>query len=227
MKPHVLITGAAGNLGQAVVRRFLDEQWHVTAFTDPRHPEQVEQLQSLGCLDVMPVDVGDAAAVRAIAQRSEMPLHALVPIVGGFAMGDLTSTSPEAIQEQIHLNFFTAYHCVQAYWQRLRNSEQGKVILIGSRTALYPRTGGGVLAYTLAKSLLVGLCQTINGSRQGNDPQAALVVPSIIDTPQNRSAMPEEDFSRWVSPADIAQVIFSAACPGPLRHQQYEVYGEA
>ena len=84
----------------------------------------------------------------------------------------------------------------------------GRIFLIGSRPGLDMRNSNGMTAYGLAKSLIFRLAELMNDEAKGSNVVTNVVVPSTIDTPQNRKAMPDAKFDTWVKPEDIANVIY-------------------
>lgn len=228
MSQHTIITGAAGGLGTAVTHAFVqEEQYRVTALTDPRYPEQIEQLQKIGTLTATPLDVLDEAAVKTFAAKHDAPLDALVLLVGGFGMGKITDTTPADVEDMVRLNFISAYRMVHHFWSALTRAEAGKVVLIGGKPALEPATGHNLMAYSLSKGMIFHLAQMLNESGRDSNTQAVVVAPSVIDTAANRAAMPEATFSDWVSPESIANIIIEACRDTALRHQVYHAYANS
>ncbi len=227
MKKHAIITGAAGGLGTAVTRQFLAANYHVTGCTQPGEDEQIIQLEELGVQSVQPLDVLDEATVQEFAQESEEAVEALVLIVGGFAMGGLADTTAADLEKMIRLNVFSAYHMARAFWSRLEKAESGKVVLIGAKPALDPEAGAGLMAYTLSKGMVFHLAELLNQTGKDSQTQAVVIAPSIIDTEANREAMPDANFSDWVTPEAIGKVIVQACEPSPLREQVLKVFGNS
>src|SRR5690606_37082816 len=106
--------------------------------------------------------------------------------VGGFAAGKLEDTGIKDIREQIRLNFDTAYNVARPVFKQMMKQQTGRIFLVGSRPALDMRAGQAMLAYSLAKSLVVRLAESLNESAGKTDVVTSLVVPGTIDTPQNR-----------------------------------------
>ena len=126
------------------------------------------------------------------------------------------------------LNFESAYFCARAVFKRMVEQEDGgRIVLIASRSSLDPETGKDMLAYTLSKSLIVNLVKILNTEGRDKNVVTSLIVPGIIDTPENRQAMPDVDRSLWVTPQAIANVIDFAvsASAADLRDPVFKVYG--
>jgi NAD(P)-dependent dehydrogenase (short-subunit alcohol dehydrogenase family) len=228
MQRVIWISGSAGNLGRAVVKRFTDAGDRVLGTLFPGEAAPAET----GGVIYEPLDLLDEAAVQDRI-RSDAATHGAIDVAvltaGGFAMGDLEATSLEAMQAQITLNFHTAYNASRAILEQMRKKGRGSIFLIGARPGLDTRFGKGMTAYALAKSLIFRLSEMINLESAGTGIVCSVVVPSIIDTPANRASMPSSDFSAWVSPEAIAETIFYYASPAAahLREPILKVYGNS
>lgn len=226
MKKKILITGAGGNLGTEVVKRFITEGYHVIAMVSPgKIPKAVESH-----VDFVEADLTKEAEVNKVMTDligKSSNIDAAVLLVGGFEAGGFEKADGESIRRMIALNFETAYFVVRPILQHMRTqSAGGRIIFVGSRPSLEPKAGKNVVSYALSKSLLFTLSDFINASAVGSNVASAVVVPATIDTPANRKAMPQADFSTWVKPEDIADVIFFASSTSsPLRESVLKVYG--
>lgn len=202
MKTNVLVTGASGNLGVAVVERLLRENYGVLAVA--------RDAEGLEGATVTPVDLTDETAVNeyiAANTGGGAQIEAAVLLVGGFAMGSLPETEGAAVQKMIRLNFETAYYVVRALLPHFEQNGGGQFVLIGSRPAFTPADGQHMVGYALSKSLVFQLSEIINEYGKEKGIRSAVVVPSTIDTLTNRKAMPNADFSRWVQPETVADAI--------------------
>lgn len=203
----LIITGAAGNLGTVVTRYFLQKGFRVIAFIAPGTPPP----PFAEACTVLQVNLNDAAATHAcVAQAIAVygSIEGALLLAGGFAMGNLAATGTDAIQQQIALNFDTAYHVAQPLLAHFRERGLGQLVFVGARPALEAQAGKDLLAYALSKSLLFQLADCINAEHKGTPITASVIVPSTIDTPANRAAMPDADFSKWVTAAAIAETLF-------------------
>lgn len=202
---RAIVTGATGNLGRAVTEQLLVSGYQV-AVTGllPGAGEGYTGGK---------IDLTDETAtnewVSSVIQQGAVDTAVLT--VGGFAMGDIASTHSGKIQEQINLNFMTAYHVARPVFLHMKEQGSGTIFLIGSQSGMAAEKNKGVTAYGLSKSLLFRLAELMNLEATGTDVKIFVVVPFIIDTPQNRVAMPDADFSRWVTPAEIATRIYTKA----------------
>jgi NAD(P)-dependent dehydrogenase (short-subunit alcohol dehydrogenase family) len=105
----------------------------------------------------------------------------------------------------------------------------GRLVFIGSRPALRPEQGKGILAYSLTKSMLFYLAELLNATAKGKNVVASVVAPSTIDTPINRESMPDTDPSTWVRPDQIADLL-EFICnkkSDALREPVYKIYNNS
>jgi NAD(P)-dependent dehydrogenase (short-subunit alcohol dehydrogenase family) len=200
----VLITGAKGGLGSFVTQRFL-----ATGAT------VVGASRSIGAEDfpgpnflALPVDFTKAAAVdRAIGSIINRygRLDVLVHVLGGFAGGISVAETDDATWEQMRdLNLTSAFYVLRAAIPHLRKSGSGRIVAIGSLAAVEPHSGLG--AYVTFKSALTSLVRTVALENKDAGLTANVVLPGTMDTPPNRKAMPTADFSKWLKPADVADL---------------------
>ncbi len=200
----VVITGGSGGLGTAVVRRFLADGWRVVA-TVRGEPAELDPGAIAVQADVTDEsDVAGAIAV-AVAERAA-PLRAVVNLVGGFASGGRVHETPVGeFEAQFRLNVRPAYLMTAAAVPHLLAAGGGAVVCISSRSAVKPFSGAA--GYIASKVALLGLVDALAVEYRDDQIRVNAVLPSVIDTPANRAATPGADFTRWVSPAQIADVI--------------------
>ena len=135
-------------------------------------------------------------------------------LVGGFAMGTIQRTSLEDVEKMYRLNFVTAYNVSRPLYKLMEKQEKGgQLIFTGARPALDPGAARQMTAYALSKSLIFRLAEIINEEGAGKGITATVLVPGIIDTPQNRESMPESDFTKWVTPEQIAENLLHLLTP--------------
>ncbi len=225
----ILITGASGNLGTAVVKTLYDRGYGICATVGSGEiPDGYDRMTK----DVRQVNLTDETGVKQyvdeIAQRYQ-DLNAAVLLVGGFAKGGIKETDGMTIDKQIALNFKTSYFVARPLIDYFEQRGGGQFILIGARPALNPEAGKDLVAYALSKSLVLNLANLINAFGKGKNISATVLVPSTIDMDANRKAMPDADFSRWVKAEDIAETIaFVLSDAGTsLRESVLKVYNEA
>ncbi len=228
MQRMVWITGGTGNLGRAVSRRFVQAGDRVIATTVPGEmvadPEPGVEYQPVDLLD----EPATQAAVEAVLS-AQGRIDVAVLTAGGFSMGDIAGTSLEDVHRMIHLNLDTAYTAARAIFPQMIRQGQGRIFLVGARPGLDMRDGVGMTAYALSKSLVFRLAELLNREAAGTGVVAVVVVPSIIDTAPNRRAMPDADFSAWVKPESIAELIHyhSSTEAADLREPVLRIYGRS
>ena len=228
-KKTVIVTGASGNLGQAVVKKFLSEKYRVVGTIIPNDPV-VFEIQDSG-FEIAMLDLVDENAAGQFVKdviRKYGQIDIAVLTVGGFVMGNIAETTSEGLMNQYKLNFQSAYHVARPVFQQMLIQKYGHIFLIGSKPGMDTKNGKGMVAYSLAKSLLFRLAELLNDEAEGLNVVCWVIVPSTIDTLQNRASMPGADFTKWVTPAKLAEVIFSH-CSGDTqdyKERVLKVYGD-
>jgi len=200
-----IITGAAGNLGKAMVKGFLEKGYTVLGILAPADKAEelpLEEAFSLYRAELTNEKETGETIEKLISDHGSIDVAVLT--VGGFAMGTIADTSLEQIQEQIKLNFNTAYAVARPVYRQMRSQGKGRIFLVGSGPGMDMHNSKGMTAYGLSKSLLFRLAELLNEESDGLDIITQVIVPSTIDTPQNRKAMPDADYSKWVKAETIA-----------------------
>jgi len=227
---NVIVSGASGNLGQAVIKKFLSEGCRVTGTIIPKDPVKLEIADKN--FEAVEADLGNEDIAAKFAEQSIKKygqVHVAVMTVGGFALGKIAETSSSDIQKQLKLNFETAYHLARPLFVHMLEKNEGIIFLVGSRTGIDMRQSKGMTAYGLSKSLIFRLAELMNEEAKGTNVVTAVIAPSTIDTPQNRAAMPKADFTKWVKADTIADLIFfyTTSPASILREPVIKVYGNA
>ncbi|MDX2049362.1 MAG: SDR family NAD(P)-dependent oxidoreductase, partial [Chitinophagaceae bacterium] len=187
-----IVTGASGNLGQAVVKKFIDEGYKVIGTVIPNDPAEINFPAAVFekvVVDLMSEEDSDKF-IQSVAEKYKS-INAAVLTVGGFAMGKIAETKTSDILKQYKLNFETAYNVARPVFVQMMKQNSGRIFIIGSRPGLDAKNGKGMVAYGLAKSLVFRLAGLMNDEAKGHNVVTSVVVPSTIDTPQNRKAMPD------------------------------------
>ncbi|GAA4445956.1 3-oxoacyl-ACP reductase FabG [Nibrella saemangeumensis] len=224
----ILLTGGAGGLGRSVTNNLLSHGHRVITTLQPG-----SSLPAQENLITHELDLTDEAGCQAFVQQVAGEygiLDAAVLLVGGFAMGSLAETDFAAIDQMYKLNFQTTYQMVRPVFDQMSNQEQGgRIVLIGARPALVPEAAQHMVAYSLSKSLVLKLSEIINAAGKDKNIISTVIVPSTLDTPANRKAMPDADPHNWVSPDDLAELIaFVTFGPGHmLREPVLKAYNKA
>jgi NAD(P)-dependent dehydrogenase (short-subunit alcohol dehydrogenase family) len=205
----VLVTGATGGLGPAVVEAFLTDGWRVVATSRSGRPPQdlvgQDNLESVATDLFEPADVAEAVTVAA-GDQANAPLRALVNLVGGYAIGGRVHETPvEQFERQLTLNLRPTYLVTQAVLPHLVDGGGGAIVCVSARAALAPFRGAG--GYAAAKAAVLTFTQAVAVEYRADGVRCNAVVPSVIDTPANRDREPDADRSRWVPPEQVAGVI--------------------
>jgi NAD(P)-dependent dehydrogenase (short-subunit alcohol dehydrogenase family) len=204
----VAISGAAGNLGRVVTAKFLEEGWKVIAikgvnsnFEWPRHTK----------LEVITLDLTLENMVKSFIEEVYAKygkVNAALFLAGGFAMGGIEDTQISDLEIMIRLNFETCYLLSKGLFEKMKAQNQaGRFIFVGAKPALEPELGKDMMAYALSKSLVINYVRMLNQAGKDYGISSSVVVPGIIDTPENRKGMPDADYAQWVKPMEIAELM--------------------
>jgi NAD(P)-dependent dehydrogenase (short-subunit alcohol dehydrogenase family) len=217
---RVLITGASGGLGAAVLERFL-EDGHSVAGVARSWPDADNRFHQIAA------DLTKAAeCARMVEEAGDTDV--LVHILGGFAGGKTVAETEEATWDRMmDLNLRSAFLAIRAVLPGMLRRNEGRIVAIGSRAGVEPVAG--LSAYGVSKAALVYLIRTLALELKPTGITANVVLPSTIDTPANRDAMPQADPSKWVSPTSIAKVVAWLAGKGAqdISGAVVPVYGKA
>ena len=220
----VIVTGTSGNLGKAVAQKFFSEKYHVFGTV---HKGDVFAVAKGGVIwEDITVDLTDDAAAKAFTEtaiRKNKDIKAAVLTVGGFAMGNIEKTTAAGIEKMVQLNFYTAFHIARPVWQHMMERGTGRIYLVGSLPGEDTHKAKAMVAYGLSKSLLFHLADVLNASNENKDVIAKVVVPNIINTPENKKTMPDADTSGWTEPAAIADIIY-ADCINTVDNGKRKLY---
>lgn len=221
---HVVVTGGTGALGSAVVAQLIAQgaTCHV-----PVHGGGVASANPR--IVIRPgLDLTDEAAVERFYANLP-PLWGSIHIAGGFAAAPVAETSKSMLMAQIETNFVTCYLCSRAAVIAMRAAGGGRLVNVASRQALEWRLGGDVTAYAASKAAVAAFTAALAQEVAGEGILVNAVAPATIDTPANRNAMPDADFSRWPKPEEIAATVVHLASPanGATRGAVVPVYGRS
>jgi NAD(P)-dependent dehydrogenase (short-subunit alcohol dehydrogenase family) len=212
----VVITGAAGNLGSAVARAFKSAGAKISlvAHTAGRLEEALPDLAgSPDCFFTPPTDITDPGAVDAMIEATRHHferIDILVNTAGGFRAGRPLHKTPLGDWDlMMNLNARSVFITCQAVIPHMLIQGSGRIINIASRGALSGEAFQS--AYSASKSAVVRLTESMAAELKEAGINVNCVLPGIIDTPPNRDAMPSADFSKWVAPEAVADVILFLA----------------
>jgi len=205
----IFITGASGGLGASVTQRFLASGATVIGSSRKITAGEFPSPNFVA----MPVDFTNDAAVRAAVEsivEKYGKLDALIHVLGGFAGGKSIADTDDSTWNQMRdLNLNSAFYVLRAAIPHLRKSNNGRIVAIGSLTATAAHPGlGAYVAFKAALSLLV---QTVAVENKDAGLTANLILPGTMDTPANRAAMPNADFSKWLKTESVANLTFFLA----------------
>jgi NAD(P)-dependent dehydrogenase (short-subunit alcohol dehydrogenase family) len=203
----VFITGAKGGVGSFITRRFLE-----TGATVVGASRSISQRDFPGPnFTALAADFTKAAAANDAVQSVITRfggLDVLVHVLGGFAGGQSVAETDDAAWERMRdLNLTSGFYVLRAAVPHLRKSGRGRIVAIGSLTAVEPRAQLG--AYITFKAALAMLVRTVALENKDAGLTANVVLPGTIDTPTNRKAMPNADFSKWIQPSDVVNLVLS------------------
>ncbi len=230
MKKIALVTGASGNLGKAVIKKLISGDFQVTGIVSPRTSSD---FVSSASFEIFQANLADESVIREILQRifDKYPvIDSAVLTAGGFASGNIRNTGKQELDKMFRINFETAYFTAREVFRKMEEQPGGgRIIFIGSRPSIDPASAKSSLAYSLSKSLLLGLSGIINEEGKKKNIFSSVVIPGIIDTPENRESMPDADFANWVSPELIADNIayLLSESGRVLRQPIVKVYGNS
>ena len=207
-----IVTGGAGALGQAVTMRLLAEgasvavPWVVDAERAALEGRVAARDRSR--VVTAECDTTDPAATANFVTRIERelgPAAVLVTAVGGFAGGRLVDTDQETWDRMLRLNLTSAFVAARAVVPGMLTRGHGRVVTVASRAVVPP--AAGFVAYTVSKAGVIALTQALAEETRGTGVTANAVLPSTMDTPGNRAAMPDVDPKTWTPVESVADAI--------------------
>ena len=201
----VLITGAKGGLGSFVTQKFLAAGATVIGSSRSISKEDFP----LSNFNALPADFTKAGVAREAIEfvvGRFGKLNVLVHVLGGFAGGQTIAETDDATWEQMRdMNLTSAFYVLRAAIPHLRKSGSGRIVAIGSLTAVEAHARLG--AYVTFKSALTTLVRSVALENREAGVTANVVLPGTMDTPGNRKAMPNADFSNWLKPEAVADLV--------------------
>jgi NAD(P)-dependent dehydrogenase (short-subunit alcohol dehydrogenase family) len=216
----VVVTGATGNLGRAVARAF-GERANLVLIGHRREAlasaygadDARRLLAAVDLLDRQAVD----AAIRSAVERFGS-IDVLCNVAGGFRMGPkVHETTDRDWDFLFDVNVHTLLNMVRAVVPHMLAAGRGRIVNVGAHSALKGAAEMG--AYCAAKSVVIRLTESMAAELREKNINVNCVLPTIIDTPENRAAMPKADPKRWIAPEDLAKVfVFLASDEGRAIH---------
>jgi NAD(P)-dependent dehydrogenase (short-subunit alcohol dehydrogenase family) len=208
---HIVVSGGAGALGQSIVAQLVAQGAQCWIPCYGNEAERLElkshaQVHAIAGVDLTKPDEVDSFF-------AQMPsLWASIHVAGGFAMASIADTSLDDFEKMWRLNTVSCFLSCQAAVRRIRESGKGgRIVNVSARPALEP--AGGMLAYTTSKAGVASLSECLAKEVSSEGILVNAILPAIIDTPANRSAMPDADHAAWPKAAEIAQTVSFLASP--------------
>ncbi len=203
---NVVITGGDGALGHAVVQAFVAAG--ATCHLPILGPVMTQPMPGVDLTGS--VNLTDERAVTAYFAGLP-PLWASVHLAGGFQAKPIAETSRADLDQQVELNLVTAFLCCREAVKSMRKSGAGRIVNVAARVVEAPV--GGSIAYSVSKAGVAALTRSLAVETRGDGILVNAILPSIIDTPANRSAMPSADTRKWPKPDELAGAILWLASP--------------
>lgn len=200
----VMVTGASGNLGRAVAKAFAELGANLVLLDLKRGDLQDSEKQLILRADLLDQESVRSAVARAVQRFRRIDV--LCNIAGAFRMGAPVHEAIEADWDfLLDVNARTVLNTARAVVPLMLEAGGGKIVNVGAHAA--QRGVAGMGAYVASKSVVIRLTETMAAELREKNINVNCVLPGIIDTGENRAAMPEADIRRWVAPQDLAAAI--------------------
>lgn len=214
----VIVTGGTGNLGGPVAQVFAAHGAHVVVVDRSAEKQRERFPQWVDSDDhwlAAPVDVTEPAAAAQVVEQTVARfgrVDVLVNTVGGYRAGETVGEMDIGTWDfMLTLNARSAFAMCQAVTPTLREQGSGKIVNVAARAGLSGSAKHS--AYAASKAAVIRLTESLSAELKGAGINVNCVLPSTIDSPENRAAMPKADASKWVAPESLAEVILFLASP--------------
>lgn len=207
-----VVTGGTGALGRHVVKALTDAgarvvvPWRTRDAVEGLSDLLGEHMTRVGLLEVDLTEEGDVARAFQIVRDEEGRLDALCNLAGAFAYAPLEETDAGVWRRMMEVNATTAFLCTRHALPLFREGGGGRVVNVASMPAI-DRGAADMSAYAASKAAVLNLTRSLAKELVEDRITVNAVLPSVIDTPDNRESMPDADTSSWLDPRDIARVI--------------------
>ncbi|MBI3279522.1 MAG: SDR family NAD(P)-dependent oxidoreductase [Acidobacteria bacterium] len=213
----VVVTGATGALGRAVLARFTSAGDALIGIARANADVSADLTRPEG-------------AARAVAEivAAHGRIDVLAHVMGGFAGGEpVVHTTVETWRHMLDLNLNAAFYIIRAVLPHMIRAGRGRIVAVGSRTGTQP--GAGLSAYGVSKAGLNALVQTVAAEVRDLGITANVILPSVIDTEANRAWGKPDDVARWVKPEAVAELVFwlASQAAADVNDALIPVYGRA
>ena len=209
-----IVTGATGALGRVVAKMLLDHGAHiVSTYRSEEKQSELDDFvgEAKDMLTTVQADVTDESSVHALFQKVVDKcgrVDILLNIVGAYKGGtDVANTKESEWDFMMDVNLKSAFLCSKAALLHMMRQNYGKIVSVSARTAVEKRFRSKSGAYAVSKAGIIVLTETIAEEVKKYDINVNCIMPSTIDTPDNRRNFPDGDFSKWVKPEQVARVI--------------------
>ena len=197
----VVVTGGTGALGRAVVARLVEDG--AAPLVTYRSDRELGESMLPERVPASRVDVGDERAVAEF-YRGAGNVWASVHLVGAFKMAPVLDTSADDFRRMFEVNAMTCFLCCREA-VRAMGGAGGRIVNVGARPAAQPV--GGMVAYSASKAAVASVTQSLAEELKADGILVNAVLPSVMDTPANRAAMPAADYSNWPKVEEVAEAI--------------------
>lgn len=226
MSDVVVVTGAAGALGRAVLDELRSREYTVAALDRPG--AALDEVGTRPGVHPVAVELADREAVWAAWERVDSvgTTAALIALAGGFRPSSLAELDKEVLDSMWQSNVESLLWCCQQAAPRMAGAGGGAIVTVGSKTAVI---GSAPLAHATSKAAVVRVSELLAEELRPQRIRVNCVLPSVIDTPANRAWMSADLAARAVAPAAIARVIVFLIGPdaAPMSGARIPVYGDA
>jgi NAD(P)-dependent dehydrogenase (short-subunit alcohol dehydrogenase family) len=223
----VLVAGGTGALGAGVLRALLEGGYPVTTTWVVERERDRVQEEFGDAITLVEADLMEqAGAEAAVAATPE--IGAVVNLVGGFSSGPRAhETELETYEQMLRLNLRPGFNLVTAGFPKLLEAGGGAYVGVSARPALKPFPGAA--PYVTAKAAVLAFVRALDADYAKEGIRSNAILPSVIDTPANRAATPDADFSKWVQPDEIGRVVrfLVSDDSSPTSGAAVPVYGRA
>ena len=218
-QPTAVVTGGTGALGRAVVPLLVRRNFKIAvSYIIPEEARELEKAIDLDEDQLMlrRVDTTDPEAVHLFMKDTVEAfggINVLCSLVGGWAGGrDVAETDNVRLDRMIDLNLRSTFYTLHAAIPHMREADWGRIIAVGSKAAI--DAPAGQAAFNMAKAGVAALIKTVARELEDTNVTANTIMPTVIDTPATRAALPYADYISWPKPEEIATVIDFLASPG-------------
>ena len=225
---HVVVTGATGELGEAVARMLVGAG--ATVHVPARSPDKARALYTAAADRVRVAAVSDLADESAVVAfyAGLPPLWASIHCAGGFAMSKFADTALSDLRRMFDMNAVPAFLCCREAVKAMKG-RGGRIVNVAAQPGVEPRRGAGMAAYAASKSAVAAITLALAEEVAGEGIWVNAVVPSIMDTEANRRSMPNADHAKWPKLDQVAATIAFLASPqnAVTRAALVPVYGRS